>query len=159
MFSRDAKWSVVMAWSPDHAIGPTEGLHAVPSALQNFFPAFPFFPSYSLIVRKNKCTVRSSRERSFQSGRSEAPSFSSASMPAVERRERRYARFGLLGSTAAHCDGSGHRRRSSSKAFLTSRPGGTSGRLTETKTPALPAFFVRLAGSVPATGVVIGRSR
>jgi hypothetical protein len=38
------------------------------------------------------------------------------------------------------CDGSGRRWRSSSKVFLTSRPGGTSGRLTETKNAGAASF-------------------
>ena len=45
------------------------------------------------------------------------------------------------------CDGSGRRRRSSSLVFLTSRPGGTSRRLTETQNAGAAAFFVRRAGS------------
>jgi hypothetical protein len=49
------------------------------------------------------------------------------------------------------CDGSGRRRRSSSKVFLTSRPGGTSGRLAETKTPALPASVGWVDASKPTT--------
>jgi hypothetical protein len=88
---------LVMSGSPSTR---DEGLLAVPLGLQNFFPALPFFSSYSLIAFKNKCTVTASRERPFQLGRSEAASFSSASMPAVERRERRCARFVLLGPMA-----------------------------------------------------------
>jgi hypothetical protein len=142
----------VVSRSPDRETGPTEGLPvSLLERSKNLFDRLPFFPSYSLIAFKNKCTVRSSRERPFLMGRSEAASFSSASMPAVERRERRYARFGLIGPTAAHCDGSGRRRRSSSKVFLTSRPGGTSGRLAETKTPALPASVGWVDASKPTT--------
>jgi hypothetical protein len=144
--------TLVVSRSPDRDTGPTEGLPvSLLERSKNLFDRLPFFPSYSLIAFKNKCTVRSSRERPFLMGRSEAASFSSASMPAVERRERRYARFGLIGPTAAHCDGSGRRRRSSSKVFLTSRPGGTSGRLAETKTPALPASVGWVDASKPTT--------
>ena len=78
---------------------PIEDLPLEKPSRKNFLPVSIFLV---LLVEDTLEQVYSisSRERPFRSGRCEAASISSASMPAVERREGRCARFVRIGSTS-----------------------------------------------------------
>ena len=167
MFSRDAQRSAPLrvaakhfvSRSPDRDTRPTEGLTSSSPPFQNFFPPPSIFlvllvdhvqeQMYSTCVAGAAVLIGTERGGVFL--------FSFYAGCRTKREMMRALRTDRANGRS--CDGSGCRRRSSSEAFLTSRPGGTSGRLTKTKTPALRLSLVPRIGNVSASGVAVGRSR